>query len=78
MAKKGTGVFGGPKTMTEPDADYLHGTEAEVGRRLEKGLGPTESHFTQIRPEINSPSGRAITHQKGDVRNNRARISHRG
>jgi len=62
------------------DDRYLFGTPAEGEGRLADGRGyaPTESHFTQIRPETASPRGRNINEQVGTTRDNRAKVTHRG
>lgn len=62
------------------DDRYLYGTPAEGEGRLAdgRGYGPTESHFTQIRPDTASPRGRNINEQVGTTRDNRAKVTHRG
>lgn len=65
-----------PKRTESADKVYLYGTTEEVANRLEHGLGPTESHFTQIRPS--TASGGAAARQQGTTKNNRANVRHRG
>lgn len=65
-----------PKHTEDADPMYLYGTKEEVASRLEGGLGPTESSFTQIKPTT-APGGRAAK-QTGETRSNRAVVKHRG
>lgn len=61
----------------EPEGRYAYGTPEEVANRLEHGMEPTESHFSQIRPNV-AASGEKLAGQKGTTKNNRANINHRG
>lgn len=72
---KGTG-HSTPTYTESASKEFLYGTPEEVGGRLEHGLGPTESHFQQIRPS--TAAGGAAAKQSGTTRNNRANVRHRG
>lgn len=66
-----------PKHTEDADPRYLYGTPAEVGNRLEHGMGPTMTDFSQIRPStasgrsgINDRSGKVVRNGKmgGDLK----------
>jgi hypothetical protein len=62
---------------TEGSPRYMYGSKEEVADRLEGGYGPTESHFTQIRPSTSGGGANSINEQSGSTKNNRAKITHR-